>query len=189
VRGVGLGMSVVYGIVQRHGGRIEVESAVGAGTSMRIVLPAMADADVARAAETVRGARRPLNLAGAGPTCRVLVIDDEPSVRSLLRDVLRAAGHEAVEAANGREGLEILSAKGAFDLVLTDLGMPDMSGWEVARAIAERPSPPPVILVTGWGIQLDDGTLTASGVAAVVAKPFTVEEVLAAVERVVRKAA
>ena len=189
VRGVGLGMSVVYGIVQRHGGRIEVESALEAGTTMRLVLPAMADAEVVRAAETGRGGRRALNLAGAGPSCRVLVIDDEPSVRSLLRDVLRAAGHEALEAANGREGLAILDANGPFDLVLTDLGMPEMSGWEVARAVSERPSPPPVILVTGWGIQLDDRTLAASRVAAVVAKPFTVEEVLGAVERVVKRAA
>jgi CheY-like chemotaxis protein len=182
-------MSVVYGIVQRHGGRIEVDSTPEVGTTMRLVLPAMADADVARATETARGGRRPVSLAGAGPACRVLVIDDEPSVRSLLRDVLRAAGHEALEAASGREGLEIMATTGGIDLVLTDLGMPEMSGWEVARAVSERPSPPPVILVTGWGIQLDDRTLAASGVAAVVAKPFTVEEVLGAVERVVRKAA
>jgi DNA-binding response OmpR family regulator len=72
---------------------------------------------------------------------------------------------------------------------MTDLGMPDLSGWDVARAVAARPDPPPVILVTGWGIQLEDRILAESGVAAVVAKPFTIEEVLAAVERVLRRAA
>ncbi len=196
VRGVGLGLSVVYGIVQRHGGRIEIESSPGAGTLMRIVLPAMAEEDVLLAGERTRaedGERAllaELRPGGAGaPALRVLVIDDEPSVRSLLRDLLRAAGHEAVEAPNGRDGIERIARGETFDVVLTDLGMPDLSGWDVARAVAERPDPPPVILVTGWGIQLDDRTLSASRVAAVVAKPFTLEDVLGALERVTRKAA
>jgi CheY-like chemotaxis protein len=110
-------------------------------------------------------------------------------VRTLLADLLRAAGHEVVEMSNGREALARLEDDPAFDLVLTDLGMPDLSGWDVARTLAAQDDGPPVILVTGWGIQLDDQTLAESGVSAVVAKPFTIEDVLGTVERVSRRAA
>jgi signal transduction histidine kinase/PAS domain-containing protein/ActR/RegA family two-component response regulator len=189
VRGVGLGLSVVYGIVERHDGRIEVTSAPGQGTTMRLVLPAGAeDAVVPGAASATR------TPVGDGPPLHVLVIDDEPAVRTLLADLLRAAGHSAVESASGREGLVALAAaQGAndrgFDLVLTDLGMPDMSGWDVARSVGEIPNPPPVVLVTGWGIQLDDQLLAASGVCDVIAKPFTLEEVLAVTGRAARRRA
>jgi signal transduction histidine kinase/CheY-like chemotaxis protein len=206
VRGVGLGLSVVYGIVERHGGRIEVASAPGQGTTMRVVLPAGAEAagaDAANAPEaggTASFAAAPPGAAGRGtpevPALHVLVIDDEPGVRSLLAELLRAAGHRAVEMASGREALVALAeaeadgtAGRAFDLVLTDLGMPDMSGWDVARAVGGIEDPPPVVLVTGWGIQLDDQLLAASGVCDVIAKPFTIEDVLAVVGRAARRRA
>ncbi len=188
VRGVGLGLSVVYGIVQRHGGRIEVESIEGQGTTMRVVLPAC---EASAAGETPCAEVVPPILAGiaASSPLRILVVDDEPSVRTLLADLLRTVGHEAVEVASGAEALERLNTDDAFDLVMTDLGMPELTGWDVARAVNERPSPPPVVLVTGWGIQLDDAMLQNSGVASVIAKPFTIEEVLAAVELIARRAA
>jgi signal transduction histidine kinase len=189
VRGVGLGLSVVYGIVQRHGGRIEVVSALAKGTRMRVFLPALEVDGILAPAEGEPGLPILRPGASAPVPLRILVIDDEPNVRTLLADLLRASGHTVVEAANGRDALQRMESDGAWDLVMTDLGMPDLSGWDVARAVGERPSPPPVILVTGWGIQLEDRILAESGVAAVVAKPFTIEEVLATVERVLRKAA
>ena len=190
VRGVGLGLSVVYGIVQRHGGRIEVESAPAKGTRMRVLLPALA-ATGANGRLQVEAEKAPPIRAGASTPepLRVLVIDDEPNVRTLLADLLRAVGHEVIEATNGREALQRMETDDAWDLVMTDLGMPDLSGWDVARAVSGRTDPPPVILVTGWGIQLEDGILAESGVSAVIAKPFTIEEVLGAVERVMRRAA
>ena len=131
----------------------------------------------------------------AMPELHVLVVDDEPGVRTLLADLLRVGGHDVVEVASGREARAVLhgdvDAPGRpFDLVLTDLGMPDMSGWDVARAIGDLDDPPPVVLVTGWGIQLEDAMLAASGVVEVIAKPFTLEEVLAVAGRAaVRRAA
>ena len=187
--GTGLGLAISRRIVERMGGRIEVVSAPGKGTRMRVFLPALelddafAPADGAPELPAIRpGASAPVPL-------RILVIDDEPNVRTLLADLLRASGHTVVEAANGRDALQRMESDDAWDLVMTDLGMPDLSGWDVARAVGARPSPPPVILVTGWGIQLEDRILAESGVAAVVAKPFTIEEVLTAVERVLRNAA
>jgi signal transduction histidine kinase/ActR/RegA family two-component response regulator len=197
VRGVGLGLSVVYGIIERHGGRIEVESVRGQGTTMRVVLPVCGPGLAGRSIAGAGGGRPhgPADvLADAGPALHVLVVDDEPGVRSLLAELLRSAGHSAVEVASGREAMVALAGEGhdngaRFDLVLTDLGMPDMSGWDVARAVGEVPDPPPVVLVTGWGIQLDDELLAASGVRNVIAKPFTIEDVLTVARRATERRA
>jgi signal transduction histidine kinase/ActR/RegA family two-component response regulator len=198
VRGVGLGLSVVYGIVQRHGGRIEVTSAPGQGSTMHVILPPIDGTD--RRTGTARDSVLPTgvspvtaNLLAGGPALRIFVADDEPAVRTLLADLLRVAGHEAESFASGRELVAGLEAAvqdpraRPVDLVLTDLGMPEMSGWDVARAVREHAGAPPVVLVTGWGIQLDDQLLAESGVADVIAKPFTLEDVLEVVRRAARR--
>ncbi len=194
VRGVGLGLSVVYGIVQRHGGRIEVTSAPGRGTAMHVILPA-ADGAVVAVAVPAAAPRTKASEFVTGPALRIFVVDDEPGVRTLLADLLRVAGHAAEAFASGRELMAALEATASdsaappVDLILTDLGMPEMSGWEVASAVRGRPDAPPVVLVTGWGIQLDDQLLAESGVTDVIAKPFTLEDVLEVVRRVSRREA
>jgi two-component system OmpR family response regulator len=108
---------------------------------------------------------------------RILVIDDEPGIRETLVHLLRALGYEVVEADGGPAGLTRL-AEGAFDLVLTDLGMPGMNGWEVARAVKAWAPSAPVVLVTGWG---DDGPAPGADhslVAAVLSKPFRVQDIV-----------
>jgi CheY-like chemotaxis protein len=107
---------------------------------------------------------------------RVLVIDDEPFVRETLEEILRQQRHDVVAVDDGVTGLARFQA-GAFDLVMTDLAMPGMSGWQVARAVkAVRPEVP-VVLVTGWGVEVETDDLQAHGVDRVMTKPFRYEDV------------
>lgn len=145
-----------------HNGEIAVESAEGQGTTMMVRLP-VADA---APSEAVLLPTHALTL---------LVIDDEPLLAETLRDVLRILGHEAVIATSGVEGLHRLATE-HFDLVMTDLGMPEMSGWEVAMAIKVSACPLPVILVTGWGDSLESDRIERTGIAAVLAKPYTTSQ-------------
>ncbi len=173
--GVGLGLSVAYGIVNRHGGDIAVESARGRGTRFRIRLP------VATVADLTGELPEQLSL-DAERQARVLVIDDMEMVRTLLTNLLEGMGHLVVTAASGAQGVETISdslksGKKRFDLVMTDLGMPGMSGWEVTDAIKQMSPGTPVALITGWGDQLDQERMDASGIDSVVAKPFTIEQV------------
>jgi signal transduction histidine kinase/ActR/RegA family two-component response regulator len=173
-RGTGLGLSVVHGIVTRHGGRMEAESHVGEGSRFTIRLP------------VGREIRDPLPAAevpadpGVWPASgrRILVIDDDAEVRESLVELLTQHGYLVSACPEGRSGLELLAAE-VFDLVLTDLGMPGLSGWEVAhqaKALAPRT---PVAMVTGWGDQIDPVEARAKGVDYVVAKPYRAGELAA----------
>jgi DNA-binding response OmpR family regulator len=113
----------------------------------------------------------------------VLIIDDEADIADVLRDTLAAEGHAVEVALSGAEGLAKLDENG-FDVVFTDLGMPDMSGWEVAAEVRARHPDTPVVLVTGWGASLDDDEVRRNGVAAVVHKPFEIDHLVATAGRV-----
>lgn len=164
--GTGLGLAMVYGIVSRHGGEILVDTAEGAGSTFTIRLPV---------------GRPPPALVTRAPTVdvesvRVLVIDDEPFVRDTLGDILRQQHHDVVVADDGVSGLARFR-EGTFDLVMTDLAMPGMSGWQVAQAVkAARPTVP-VVLVTGWGVEVQADELQTHGVDRVMTKPFRYEDV------------
>ena len=110
----------------------------------------------------------------------ILVIDDDERVRTLLRDILLFGGFQVIEASDGKSGIGYFE-KGGFDMVLTDLGMPGMNGWEVARWIKSRTPQIPVALVTGWGTNLDEEKIKEAGVDLVIGKPFEVNEILDAV--------
>jgi signal transduction histidine kinase/CheY-like chemotaxis protein len=138
--GTGLGLSMVYGTVERHGGRIEIASAPGQGTTFTLRL---------RSVPMEPPATLPPQPQHRPPR-RILVIDDDPRVRQAVAGLLRSAGHRVVEAEGGREGLMCFAPE-AFDLVLTDLGMPEVNGWDVAAAVKARRAAFPVILFTGWG--------------------------------------
>ena len=172
----GLGMSVSYGIIDRHKGTIKIESVEGKGTTFTIKLPQL------EKKSEKRGEEEKLKLAPKKQKkARILVIEDEKGVRLLLEDILTDVGHEVETASYGSQGIEKFK-KNSFDLVLTDLGMPGMSGWQVAKEIKKINKKIPVALITGWEVQLNDSELKKHGVDLVVNKPFRVEQVLRLVQ-------
>jgi signal transduction histidine kinase/ActR/RegA family two-component response regulator len=177
--GMGLGLAVSYGIIRRHEGNIEVESEVGRGTAFRIKLP------IARGA--VKGVTGELVMPHVAlpmsNRTRILVVDDEDYVRELLRDILESEGYEVVLADSGREALKLFDA-GCFDAVFTDVGLPGMSGWELARAIRERDKCLPLGVITGWGEAVGSNEQREAQVNWVVAKPFTVDRILEIAQKV-----
>jgi CheY-like chemotaxis protein len=177
--GTGLGMSVAYGIVSRHEGTIDVATRLGHGTKFTLLFPATA-------AQVRTGCAGVVTDPEPGRPGRILVIDDEPPIAQLLEDVLTGAGHSVTIAMSGHQGVE-MAALSEFDLVLTDLGMPDMSGWEVAGKIRSLHPEVPVILVTGWGTTLSNDEVSRAGVTAVVHKPFEIHELIRAASSVLRE--
>jgi len=167
VKGNGLGMSVAYGIVNRHKGDIEIESEVGKGTTVRIFLPVNMNAARQIADVAVKPQKR---------TGRFLIVDDEDPIRDLLAEILVEQGHEVHTASGGKEGLEIFRAR-MPDLVITDLGMPEVSGWDVAMGVKALCPKTSVILMTGWGITLDKDRARERGVDVILSKPFQISEI------------
>src|SRR5262249_39917405 len=161
-RGTGLGLSVVYGIITRHNAERAAESQLGQGTTFPIKSPPRGETVVERVARRVGKSRR---------KGRILVIDDEREVGDVLKDVLTRDGHQVVFCTDGESGIASLE-KEAFDLVITDLGMPGISGWEVARLVKHSRPGTPVAMVTGWGDRIDPVDAESRGVDYVVAKPF-----------------
>lgn len=174
VQGTGLGLSMVQGIVRRHGGETHITSTEGRGTSVILRLLV--------AQEGWSEPPTPAPLPQLPSHLRLLVIDDEPLLGETLADLLRLLGQEAVVATSGEAGLARLEAE-HFDLLITDLGMAGMSGWEVARASRAYHPELPVIMVTGWGDQLEPAQLATSGVDVVVAKPYTRQALLEALSQ------
>jgi signal transduction histidine kinase/CheY-like chemotaxis protein len=172
--GLGLGLAVSYGIIRRHEGTVEVESESGKGTTFRISLPiAHGVVKTQPTAELVA----PAPLAAQTHGTKILVVDDEEYVRELLRDILEHEGCEVVLADGGHEALALFEVTN-FDAVFTDVGLPGMSGWELARAIRERDRLLPLAVVTGWGEAVGSNEQKAAEVNWVVAKPFTIDRII-----------
>ena len=170
--GTGLGLAMVYGMVQRHDGNIEIESAPGFGTCIRLTLPLRENvAQTGRTALPQAKQKRSLN---------ILCIDDDEQVRLLLNDCLTHFNHRVMVASGGKEGVELFRTamrdKQPYEVVITDLGMPDIDGHHVARTIKAESPKTPVIMMTGWGtIMKEDGEATPE-VDAVVGKPPNMQE-------------
>jgi two-component system, cell cycle sensor histidine kinase and response regulator CckA len=177
-KGTGLGLSTVYGIVTQSGGIVEIDSAPDRGTVVRVYLPAIADA-----------APRPhARVESAAPAARaetVLVVEDDEAVRHLAREVLRGAGYQVVEARHGAEALELAAARDGFDLVLTDVVMPQVGGLALAKRLLERRPDTRVLLMSG---HIDDAAIRNGVVSEdlpFLQKPFRPATLLETVRRVI----
>ena len=172
--GRGLGLAVAFGTVRRHGGTMDVESEEGQGTRITLRLP---HADAAPVFESP-------SAGGTLPSPkRILVVEDDTAVLEVLVDLLRRDGHTTVAAATGQDGIRRFSP-GAFDVVLVDRGLPDMSGDHVALSIKNRAADLPVVLVTGFGDIMEATAERPPGVDLVVGKPFTLRALREAIAQV-----
>jgi CheY-like chemotaxis protein len=176
-RGTGLGLAMVYGVLQRHGASIEIESAPGAGTTMRLSFPV--------ATASLGGARSPTQTVPTG--LRILVIDDDPVLLRSLREALENDGHRVTVANGGQEGIELfrgaLQRGTPFAVVLTDLGMPYVDGRQVAVAVKQAHAATPVVMLTGWGQRLvADGEIPPN-VDLVLSKPPKLRDLRQALTR------
>ncbi len=179
--GTGLGLATSRSIIESHGGTISVQSTCGKGTSFLVKLPlATIPPDEAEVPASVTTGRK-LN---------ILAVDDMDSNLMMVRLGLEAYHHTVLTALSGEEALEILRIH-RVDLVLCDLAMPGMNGWEVGRRIRclyeQKQAPrPPFILLTAWGHQsFDETKLAESGVEAVLEKPVDIMELIDTVEKVI----
>jgi len=183
-RGTGLGLAIVYGVSERHAAQLSIESVLGQGTTVRLLFP------IALSQQAV--SVQPAEVAESTWPLRILVVDDEPLVCKLLQDVLQDEGHTVTVAAGGRVGLEVL--RGArerqepFDVVLTDLGMPEMDGNEVARGVKREAPDTSVIMLTGWGQMMQQEEALPPHVDFLLSKPPGLQDLELALRAVARRA-
>lgn len=176
-RGTGLGLAMVYGMVQRHSAEFEIDSALGRGTTMHIIFPAYTQSFLA----TTRMPAQQF----VQQRLRVLLIDDDPMIIRAMEDALAADGHVVTSASGGQAGIDTFTAAhgtdNGFALVFTDLGMPRIDGRKVAEAVKRSSPATPVVLLTGWGQRmLADGDIPAN-VDRVLSKPPRLQELRIAI--------
>ena len=169
--GTGLGLAVVYGIIQRHGGTIEITSEIGKGTTFSLVLPATDQkAEVSSVGEVAQVNR----------TLSVLVVDDQEIICELIAAHLSADGHRPVTISDPTAAMAQFDAV-TFDLVITDQSMPGLSGEQLAKKIRERSPSTHIIMLTGFGDDLLTNGKAPEGIEWVLSKPVSSEELRRAI--------
>jgi PAS domain S-box-containing protein len=172
----GMGLSIAQSLAARQGAEISVQSSKGVGATFTIMFPLLATCPYP---DKIDQTKR--------PRFKILVMDNESQVRNLIQYVLTKKGHTVDTAVNGREGVKLFREK-QFDLVITDLGMPEMSGLDAAVHMKKRDPSVPIIIITGWGENLEQERPKADLIDAVIGKPFDIEKLFALVERIGNRA-
>jgi signal transduction histidine kinase/PAS domain-containing protein/ActR/RegA family two-component response regulator len=162
----GLGLSMGYGVVQRHGGTIEVLSKAGEGTTVKVWLPIFYDVDIRGEHPDI------LKYPALVEPVTILVVEDEDAIREGLVDTFRNAGHKVLSARNGLEGFERYLEAGKMDVVFTDLGMPKLSGWELIEQLRAFDQNLPIVILSAWADEVDPMKLEHFGITKVLGKPF-----------------
>jgi CheY-like chemotaxis protein len=170
-RGTGLGLTMVQGAARRHGAELDIDSAPGEGTRVRLDFDATADAQRKRMEARAAAEVAPL---------RLLLVDDDPAVLSSTEFVLQLSNHDVTTADGGQAAIKALRAAHKaglpFDLVITDLGMPYVDGNQVASAVKELFPSTPVVLLTGWGRRMARTDATPAHIDYVLPKPLELDQ-------------
>ncbi len=163
----GLSLATVHGIVIRHGGKIDFETSPQTGTTFRVFLRRPDEYDeISEITNRNKGERE----------LAILVVDDDEQIREILSDMLAMDGHETVTCADGPSALQSLEHR-AFDLMITDLGMPGMSGLELSGVVHRQYPDIPIAMITGWGTQLSEDEILNKGIRVILSKPFHLKDV------------
>lgn len=170
--GTGLGLSMVFGVIKRHDGELEIDSEPGRGTTFRVRFPSEM--------KTFNPAAN--NRPAAARSLRVLVVDDEAVPRDVVSRYLRADGHQVVEATRAAEALEAL-AENAFDLVVTDNAMPQMNGAQLAQLIKAEHADQPVLMLTGYSDSTISPVAPPPGVDLMLPKPISHSDLRSAINQ------
>jgi len=182
-KGTGMGLAVSFGIIRRHEGSIDVESEQGRGTTFKISLPRVANTPT-RIADRHVVIETPARYG----KIRVLVVDDETPVRDVLIEALEAEGCEVLAAQSGDIALAIYDQnQDSIDAVFTDIGMPEMSGWELVREIRARSRTVPLAIVSGWADAISVDVRNSVKADWVIAKPFDIDKISGIAQQIVER--
>jgi CheY-like chemotaxis protein len=185
-KGKGFGLSGAYSIVDRHGGEITVQSEPGKGAVFTVWLPLVAEPAeplpmAGRSTTTTTATPIAPPAPKSAPSAKILVVDDSEEVREVLRELLSRHGYTVVTCPDGESGLVELESR-TFDLAIVDLGLPGISGLEVAHRLKERWPATRVALMTGYGDRMGPDDAQSKGVDFVLAKPFSLDQLRSVVD-------
>ncbi len=171
-RAAGLGLSVVQGIVSRLNGKVDLESTPESGTEFILKFEKSDDyIDTSKI----------ITKESENSSKNILVVDDDDDVREVLKDTLELAGHKIVDCPDAFTALDEVENK-SYDIIITDLGMPGMTGLEMSEKIHKKYPNIPIIMITGWGTQLNSDETAKNGIVTVMSKPFHLKDVREMVE-------
>jgi CheY-like chemotaxis protein/anti-sigma regulatory factor (Ser/Thr protein kinase) len=174
--GRGIGLSGVFNIIKEHSGIIYIkETEVGIGTTIEILIPTVGKTEIKDLVE-----EKNLNQKKA----KILWVDDDKSIREIASEILLVLDHEGTVVESGTKALQLIQLND-YDLVITDIGMAEMNGWELAEKIKGINTNLKVAIISGWGNQIEDDKLKKSGADYILGKPVKIEQVAEIIEKII----